>query len=206
MPIASDASDAEGSNPPSPTLLPIPPLDVRWVHAGAQHFDLLPTPITALSPAFKAFSYDESTRIEDGWIDLDEQQRKAAVEEWGSTEGEGAPARNKALKESKEKDKTADKEKKKEKDEAKQKDIHASNLRAGEVQDRLEGKLPETEEVMSGQEQNKDEGGDAHDRKYKEIIHNLQKSQDLETIHGVPVSQVRSNPTKESVLTIGFDV
>jgi hypothetical protein len=181
-------SEAGGSNPPSPTLLPIPPLDVRWVHAGAQHLDLLPTPITALNLAYKAFSEDESLRIEERWLSLDENERKNAVEEWGSTEGEGAPARNK-VKDAKEKEKETNAEKEKEKN--KPKNVLSSQLRPGEVQDRLEGKLPETEEVVSGQEQVRpEEGENGKDTKYREIIRKLQKDTDLELVQGVPVSQV----------------
>lgn len=181
-------SEGRDSSPPSPTLLPIPPLDVRWVHAGAQHLDLLPTPITALNPAYKAFSFDESARIEERWISLEEKERKDAVEEWGSTEGEGAPVRNK-VKEAKDKERAKSAEREKEKN--KPKNIHSSQLRHGEVQDRLEGKLPETEEVMSGQEQAQpEEGENGKDIKYREIIRKLQKDQDLEKVYGVPVSQV----------------
>lgn len=39
-----------------PVLLAVPALDVRWVHAGAQQLNLLPTPITSASNSFEAFS------------------------------------------------------------------------------------------------------------------------------------------------------
>jgi len=188
------------SGPSSPTILPLPPLDVRWVHAGAQHLDLLPTPITALNPAYKAFSFDESIRIEDRWLSLTEQERRDAVAEWGSTEGEGAPVINKAVKETKEKDKSTEKEK----DKAAKGDVHSHQLRHGEVQDRLDGKLPDTEEVMSGPEQSKPEDEDGQDSKYREIIRKLQKESDLEEVKGVPVSQVSLGGSRR--LISGFNV
>lgn len=90
--------------PASPPLLPLPPLEVRWVHAGAQHLDLLPNPITTVSTTYKAFSYDESEAIEARWQDMSEEEREKAVREWGITEGEGAPGKKDKEKEKKDKD------------------------------------------------------------------------------------------------------
>lgn len=192
--MADDTSEAGPSSPPSPLILPLPPLDVRWVHAGAQHLDLLPTPITSLGQTYKAFSADESERIEERWLDMTEEERRKAVAEWGATEGEGAPAKVKPTAKDKEKEREMEKEKEKEKGTRRRSmspngrasNVHAHSLRAGEVQDRLDGKLPEKEEVFSGQEQVKEEG----DTRYREVIRDLQKNYDLETIVGVPVSQV----------------
>lgn len=91
--------------PPSPPLLPLPALEVRWVHAGAQHLDLLPNPITTVSTTYKAFSYDESEAIETKWQELSDEERDKAVREWGITEGEGAPGKKDKDKEKKDKDK-----------------------------------------------------------------------------------------------------
>lgn len=174
------------SPPPSPTILPLPPLDVRWVHAGAQHLDLLPTPITALNPAYKSFSQDESIRIEERWLDMTEDDRRKAVAEWGSLEGEGAPAKNKTATKEKTKEKEAKDKSQKERSRS-PKNVRSTGLRQGEVQDRLEGKMPEKEDVFSGQEQATAEEGDT---RYKEIIKEMQKSYNLEKVQGVPVSQV----------------
>jgi hypothetical protein len=174
------------SPPLSPTILPLPPLDVRWVHAGAQHLDLLPTPITALGQTFKAFSIDESERVEEAWLDMAEDDRRRAVAEWGSTEGEGAPPKAKAAakKEDKERDEKA---KFKARRDSSTNSTRTTGLRQGEVQDRLEGKMPEKEDVFSGQEQSKPEEADT---RYRDIIRDIQKNYDLETVTGVPVSQV----------------
>jgi len=190
--MSDDNNEAGPSAPPSPTLLPLPPLDIRWVHAGTQHLDLLPTPITSLNTTYKAFSEDESFRIEERWYSLSEEERRKAVAEWGASEGEGAPKAEKGAKDkadkAKDKDKAGEKEKDKDKNPAKS--MHSSGLREGEVQDRLDGKLPEKEEVFSGQEQAKPSDEDLKTTKYKEIIRKIQLDADLEVIQGIPVSQV----------------
>jgi hypothetical protein len=188
--MSDDDEAGPSSAPPSPTLLPLPPLDVRWVHAGAQHLDLLPTPITSLNTTYKAFSEEESSRIEERWYNLTEEERRTAVAEWGASEGEGAPKAAKGAKDKEDKDKGKDKEREKEKERRASKSIHSSGLRDGEVQDRLDGKLPDKEEVFSGQEQAKAGEEDPQTAKYKEIIRKIQHSTDLEEIQGIPVSQV----------------
>jgi hypothetical protein len=188
--MSQDYEAGPSSTPPSPTLLPLPPLDVRWVHAGAQHLDLLPTPITSLNTTYKAFSEEESFRIEAEWYGLSEEERRKAVAEWGASEGEGAPKAEKAGKDKADKNKDKDKAVEKEKEHKPTKSIHSSGLREGEVQDRLDGKLPEKEEVFSGQEQAKAGDEDPKTAKYKEIIRKIQLSPDLEKIQGIPVSQV----------------
>lgn len=70
-------------------VLPIPDLDYRWVHTGAQHLDLLPTPITTAATIYKSFSPDESRRIEAAWNELSVEARRKAVDDWGKKEGEG---------------------------------------------------------------------------------------------------------------------
>ncbi|WVQ75447.1 hypothetical protein IAR50_005072 [Cryptococcus sp. DSM 104548] len=86
------ATAPEPPRPESPPLLPVPELDVRWVHAGAQHLDLLPTPITTTSTTYKAFSYPESQRIDDQWHELPSEERERLVKLWGGKDGEGVPA------------------------------------------------------------------------------------------------------------------
>lgn len=74
----------------SPPLLPIPHLDIRWVHAGALHLSLPLSPITTASHTYKAFSLSESERIEQRWNSLPTDQQNRFIQEWGQGEGEGA--------------------------------------------------------------------------------------------------------------------
>lgn len=73
-----------------PVLLAVPALDVRWVHAGAQQLNLLPTPITSASNSFEAFSKSESSRIELRWQSISESDRLKTIKSWGRNDGEGA--------------------------------------------------------------------------------------------------------------------
>jgi hypothetical protein len=153
--------------PSSPPLLPIPLLDYRWVHAGAQHLDLLPTPITAASTAYKSFNAEESFRIEERWESMTEEERRQAVTDWGATEGEGAP---------KLKDRAKDKDK--DKDKAKRRGSNASV-------DSGKDEMPDHEVLRSGEEQKEAPS------LYKDFLTRLQRDyDDLELIAGVPVSQV----------------
>ena len=181
---------ADGDAGPAPLLLPVPDLDVRWVHAGAQHLNLLPTPITAPSTSYKAFSSLEFERIEEKWESMNQDERKSAVDEWGSLDGEGAPAKarraNKAkgTKESKDSKDSKDSRVKRTKS-----PMGKEALRVGEVDDIVEPEPNKAqEEILSGPEQ----AGDG-DSKYKEIIRAIQKDADPDNIQGVPVSQVRSH-------------
>jgi len=167
------------SRPPSPPLLPLPELDFRWVHAGAQHLDLLPTPITTASTSYKAFSYDESVRIENAWWSIPESDRRKAVTEWGLIEGEGAPAKVNA--------------KKKEAEPPKSKERRGSGASVNSVKSihplddqAIEG-IPDREELRSGEEQVADNG----DGGYKDLIQKAQREyENFELIAGIPVSQV----------------
>jgi hypothetical protein len=160
----------------SPTLLPMPYMDLRWMHAGAQHLSLLPSPITTASTIYKAFSPSESERIEERWEGMTEDERQAAMREWGTGEGEGAPK-----KEKKEKDKADKKEKEKEKD----------KIKETEADHPVDGHTGEVEILRSGEELRElDLEG-----KYKDLVAQTQKDyEDLELIRGVPVSQVRVLP------------
>lgn len=183
--------DTEGGSFPflpgeadSPTLLPIPYLDLRWMHAGTQHLSLLPNPITTASTTYKAFSQSESERIEDRWESMTEDERQLAMREWGQGEGEGAPK-----KEKKEKDKTKEKEK-----EAAKKEVSANEMAH-----------PVDGHVGSGDTTEKNPGEEVKEvdleRRYKEIVASSQKDhENLETVQGVPVSQVcPSLPNNEKV-------
>lgn len=153
----------------SPPLLPIPYLDLRWVHAGAQHLSLLPNPITTPSTTYKAFSATESERIEERWSSLTEEDRVRSIREWAQGEGEGAPKREK-----KEKDDQKAKAKEKEKENEKEHE-HPVDSGAPEV-------------VRSGEEQ-KDTDLEA---RYKDLVAKAQKDyEDLELVQGIAVSQVR---------------
>ena len=178
------SEEAGPSSPPSPALLPLPNLDVRWVHAGAQHLDLLPTPITSVGQSYKPFSEEESERIEERWLSLSEEERRRSVSEWGCAEGEGVPTKAKIAQKEKEKEKSKDR--RRSISPKSDRNVRSGSLREGEVQDRLDGKLPKKEEVFSGQEQVKEEG----EGRYKQIIRDIQKNYDLECVTGVPVSQV----------------
>lgn len=192
------------SRPPTPPLLPLPELDFRWVHAGAQHLDLLPTPITTASTSYKAFSYDESLRIEEAWWTLTEGNRRTAVLQWGLEEGEGAPAKVNAKKEAQ----TKEKEKEKEKEKSKEKERRDSGLRAQPLSpihpiDEHTNGLPELEALRSGGEQTQEESADGG---YKDLMQKVQKEyEDLELIAGVPVSQVGPPPVCETLTEAGCD-
>lgn len=158
-------------------VLPIPELDFRWVHTGAQHLDLLPTPITTAATVYKAFSYGESDRIETAWNDLTPEARRKAIEEWGKKEGEGFAT---ATITKKEKPKEIDKDKER----------RGSNASARSVNTQRE--RDDTETVKSGEEQPEDDK-DKHTR-YKDFMVNAQQEyENLELISGVPVSQVSLN-------------
>ncbi|WRT68907.1 uncharacterized protein IL334_005889 [Kwoniella shivajii] len=171
--------------PSTPPLLPIPMLDFRWVHAGAQHLDLLPTPITAASTTYKPFSLSESVRIEERWREMADTEKLAVIREWGSTEGEGAPARTKS----------------KEKDIARRDSITSNHSAASSAAHPVDEKVkekrnneqtPSKEYIQSGQEQNipEEEPGDSIEQKYKDVVSKVQKDYvDFEVIQGVPVSQ-----------------
>lgn len=77
----------------SPPLLPVPFPDERWMHAGAGHLALPINPITAATTTYKAFTPDESLRIDAAWDGLREEERLRAVADWGRCDGEGAVKR-----------------------------------------------------------------------------------------------------------------
>ncbi|WVF65714.1 hypothetical protein IAT40_000445 [Kwoniella sp. CBS 6097] len=175
--------------PETPPLLPIPLLDCRWVHAGAQHLDLLPTPITAASTTYKPFGQEESSRIEEAWRAIPDGERRRIIHTWGSTEGEGAPARTKKKEKPKDDKKSA-----------------SSDRRASVVSTSSTGHHPVDdpptessgdnlaleEPIRSGEEQAniEEESIEAQERKYREIINKAQNAEDdFELISGVPVSQ-----------------
>jgi hypothetical protein len=170
-----DSSDMPpSSSPSSPPLLPTPPLDARWVHAGAQHLDLLPSPITSVSTTYKAFSQEESDKIEDRWDSMSRDDRARVVKDWGAGEGEGAP-----------------KDRKNGGPSDRRSSINStkSNGERHPV-DAIptEEDRPGTEVIQSGEEQTRDSGSE-----YRDIVARAQREhEDLELVSGVPVSQVSS--------------
>jgi hypothetical protein len=152
--------------------LPIPDLDIRWVHTGAQYLDLLPTPITTAATIYKAFSPDESRRIQEAWDGLTAEERQKAIHDWGTKEGEGfaTPAS-------------------KPKDKEKEKERRGSNASGRSVN--VNGKDEDKGEVIrSGEEQPHVDEKDG-DGRYKDFMKEAQQEyENLELISGVPVSQV----------------
>lgn len=149
--------------------LPIPDLDFRWVHTGSQYLDLLPTPITTAATSYKAFSPDESRRIEEAWNGFTVEERQKAIHDWGRKEGEGfaTPASKK------------EKEKERRGSNASTRSTHTAS-----------GKGEDGEMIRSGEEQPHDEEKDSAGR-YKDIMAKAQQEyENLELISGVPVSQV----------------
>jgi len=150
--------------------LPMPELDYRWVHTGSQYLDLLPTPITTAATIYKAFSPDESRRIQEAWDAFTPEERQKAIHDWGRKEGEGfaTPA-------------TKSKGVEKDKDKDKEKERRGSNVSSRSV---------EGEPIRSGEEQSKEDEKDG-DGKYKDFLAQAQQEyENLELIAGVPVSQV----------------
>jgi hypothetical protein len=88
--MSSPPSDASQSREPgtsrSPPPPPPPPLDVRWLHAGAQYLDLPTNPVTSLNTTYKAFSVTESNRLEEAWWCLTDDERR----EYAPKGGKGA--------------------------------------------------------------------------------------------------------------------
>lgn len=161
-------ADKEGALEHEP--LPIPELDYRWVHTGSQYLDLLPTPITTAATAYKAFSPDESFRIESAWNAYTPEERQKSIHDWGRKEGEGfaTPATKK------------DKEKERRGSNASVKSVNSTN----------NAKHEEGEVIRSGEEQPHDDEKDSAG-KYKDIMAKAQQEyENLELISGVPVSQV----------------
>lgn len=192
------------SAPSSPPLLPIPELDYRWVHAGAQHLDLLPTPITTASTSYKAFSADESRRIEEAWQVLEIKKRRRAIAEWGQTEGEGAPTKVK-------KDKDKGGEGREGRDTAGstapldiegstsiREPTHAHPIEEQLHDDKDEKAKPVKEVLRSGEELADVE---TKDDKYRDYMLKQQRDyEDLELVVGVPVSEVGLKLIWESVM------
>jgi hypothetical protein len=166
-------SDSEPS-----ILLPCPDLDFRWVHAGSQHLDLPIVPVTAASTSYKAFTADESSRIEQHWESISSTEKHAIIDEWGKTEGELAPAKA-PLKKSKEKERRGS-------------TASARSAHDGEI-------------LRSGEEQPHDEvDRDGH---YKDIMLKAQREyENLELISGVPVSQVGRVTASRSLQDSLFEV
>ncbi|KAK4686894.1 hypothetical protein P7C73_g3228, partial [Tremellales sp. Uapishka_1] len=163
--------------PTSPPLLPLPYLDIRWVHAGAQYLDLLPTPITTASTAYKAFSEDESARIEERWNAMTVAEQRNTINQWGTEEGEGNHGKQKKAKEKEKKDID--------------KSSSGSAISAAASEHHAEdGGVPDAEIIKSGQEIPNVEEKEDEQKSYKDVMNKFREEyEDFELIAGVPVSQ-----------------
>ncbi|ORX38900.1 DDHD domain-domain-containing protein [Kockovaella imperatae] len=164
-----------GSDDPalsSPPLLTMPECDYRWVHAGAQHLDLLPTPITTAATSYKAFQPQESDRIEAAWLKFSPEERTKAISDWGRNEGEGSPGKVEEKAKAVEKEAAEHKERKRRQSVASSVDEHQG-----------------IEHVYSGEEQRGAKEKE-DEKSYQAVMAKAQKDyEDLELISGVPVSQ-----------------
>lgn len=170
---------AEDAPPESPSILPQPPLDVRWVHAGAQHLDLLATPVTAASTTYLAFSAEESEAIDAAWFSrYTEAEREEIRRKYGTSD----------------KDKVKEKEEKrasKDLDSGK-KQVYKEADEDGSIGRDAMGRTADEREkanddiLRSGEEQPVEDDEDERIRKEYE------ENENLELIKGVPVSQVGS--------------
>lgn len=142
----------------------MPPLEVRWAHTGTKQLALPTAPVSGLDASFKAFSADESDRIEAAWQAMSADERRAIVNLWGKGDGEW----------SEDPKKTAKKVPKTVKKPAGDKKAQAGAASGTESE-----AVSVDEEVLEKNEQ------------YKSIIEKAQNdSSRLDTVKGVPVSQV----------------
>lgn len=165
IPIAASrmSTDATQEQPLSVAKLKMEPLEVRWMHTGTKHLALPTAPITAVESAYKAFSVDESDRIERGWEVLPKEQRAKIERRWARGDGEwSAQTTTGGRKESGEDTKEID-----------------------------EGPAPDPETPPASDESVPDSPEDKAEI-YKSIIERARSDPSkLDAIHGVPVSQVR---------------
>lgn len=137
------------------------PLEVRWMHTGTKQLALPTAPITAAETAYKAFSVDESDRIERAWESLTSDQRKSVERKWGRGDGEWSQQMTTAG----QREPGAD---------ANQVEEDAGDP---ETPPASEGSIPESPEDKA--------------EIYKSIIERARSDPSkLDAIHGVPVSQV----------------
>ncbi|ODO01590.1 hypothetical protein I350_06410 [Cryptococcus amylolentus CBS 6273] len=180
------ATAPEPPRPESPPLLPVPQLDTRWVHAGAQHLDLLPTPITTTTTVYKAFSQPESQRIDAQWHALPPDERDSLVKVWGAKDGEGVPA-TRAKERSGSSDKGSNKAKPKPSSEGNvAEQTHPVDAKVNS--ERKGGARSETSEVSETSDQSSPEL--ELEEEFRQLMAEPSwDSQDLGVIKGVPVSQ-----------------
>lgn len=140
----------------------MPALEVRWAHTGTKQLALPTAPVTGLDTNFKAFSADESDRIEAAWQSMSAAQRQAAVELWGKGDGEWSEDTKKAKK----------------KKSAKKSATRVSS--SVSVTSASESEAPSADEAVPEKEE-----------QYKSIIEKAQSDTSrLDSVEGVPVSQV----------------
>jgi hypothetical protein len=171
------------SSPPpdSPSILPQPALDARWVHAGAQHLDLLATPVTAQSTTYLAFSAEESDDIDHAWWSrYDDKQRQAIRKQFGATEKDTKDP--KAAKEKDEKRSSKDLSNGKQVYEEADEDLSLERDKHGRTAEEREKAKDDV--IRSGEEQPREDNEEA------KIREEMESNEDLETIKGIPVSQV----------------
>jgi hypothetical protein len=159
------------------------PLEVRWMHTGAKHLSLPTAPITAAETAYKAFSMDESDRIEAEWEKLSERQQAKVVRQWGRGDGEWSPKERSVGTKGKGEDNEQDEKAVKELQEADEAADPATPAAS-------EASLPDSPEDKA--------------EVYKSIIERARTDPSkLDEVHGVPVAQVSVAPT---MLTAGLAV
>ncbi|WVO15288.1 hypothetical protein L204_102944 [Cryptococcus depauperatus] len=169
-----------GATPPeTPPLLAIPDLDVRWVHAGSQHLDLLPTPITSASTSYKAFSSSESLRIDRKWQEMSETEKLLAIQVWGKSDGEGVPSPKETSQDTARKDGSRSRSSS-QASKSKQQDVHPIDAK---IQD----------ERLHEHTENRDGGKNLVEemaREYKEMVNEAYIDEvGYDVVRGVPVSQ-----------------
>lgn len=180
---------ADAPLPETALLLAVPALDVRWVHAGAQQLNLLPTPITSASNSYAAFSESESSRIELRWQSISESDRLKTIKLWGRNDGEGAfQSQEETIKQGEKIDhdekvtdgsKGCDSISRHSIDGT---DAHSvgSKVKSEDGEEHLD---PDVDDMSSGEDQ--------INRKYHALLLEArEKNDDLDLVQGVPVSQV----------------
>lgn len=162
---AKGAAEAQNGDSTAVVEVEMPPLEIRWAHTGTKQLALPTAPISGLDSNFKAFSADESDRIEKAWQALPAERRQAIVAMWGKGDGEWSQG-------SKKEQKRARKAAKK----ASGKSTPANSVNSASES---EGPAPPANEELE------------KDEEYKSIIEKAQNDPSrLDSVEGVPVSQV----------------
>jgi hypothetical protein len=164
----------------------MPYLEVRWMHGGAQYMDLPTAPITSQTLNYVPFSTSENVRLEEAYQKLSDEEKV----EVGKVSGKG-------IEKDAEKEKTTEKAKAKDSgngDATKVKEDSTGHVRIakenGEIEEQV-GDAPGPDDIDG--EKYPDPGNEApsawKDQKAKEDKD--KQDEDLDTVVGVTVSQVR---------------